>query len=57
MTFLQTPLEMAFLSCHLRSNLCHLLGFIIADISNQYFFPPKGQQLALRTHRKLSPVL
>lgn len=35
-------------SCRLKCNLCHLLGFIIADISNQYFFPQTGQQLALR---------
>ena len=29
-----------------------MLGFIIADISNQYFFPQTGQQLALRNPRK-----
>ena len=39
-------------SCRLKCNLCHLLGFIIADISNQYFFPQTGQQLALRNPRK-----
>ena len=39
-------------SCRLKCNLCHLLGFFIADISNQYFFPQTGQQLALRNPRK-----